>query len=524
MLLRYYTKIFLFGSLLITNCIAYAQTNILPIEKSFNLWYESDLMAQNDSFHSCIYPRVISEMSNYSVVNNDFYLQKKSDLLTSLMNGYPLQFFSKRLSFYPIINWTESLTKSSERPYYQSIGIGSEINFNTNWSAGFDLYGVRQNLDILEKAQFENTGYIREGGKMSSSEGSPFTYLNWGGYMAYQAGRYFRLQIGKGVHFLGDGYRSLWLSDNASSFPYAQISANLGKLRYIVLYQFLKDIYVGSHNNTEEQKYSVSHLLSWNIGKRLNLNLFETVVWGDRLDNGGLRGFDFNYWNPLIFYRPVEYSLGSADNILMGAGGRIRIFKNTHLYGQVIVDEFNLSELLARSGSWFNKFGYQAGVKSYNLLDIEGLFVRAEYNRIRPFTYSHRGGLANYGHLYRPLAHPFGANLNEYLALINYQTGRWQFQAKAILTMFGTDRDSLNMGQNIYRPYQDNRQDNGNTLLQGNLNRLIDIEMKASYIINPMYGFRVETGFRWLRWNDENEVSSQPYLFFGLRTNVFSLR
>lgn len=44
-------------------------------------------------------------------------------------------------------------------------------------------------------------------------------------------------------------------------------------------------------------KFMTHHYLSWNATKRLNIGLFESVLWQD--DNQ--RGFDFNYVNPVIF-------------------------------------------------------------------------------------------------------------------------------------------------------------------------------------------------------------------------------
>ena len=60
------------------------------------------------------------------------------------------------------------------------------------------------------------------------------------------------------------------------------------------------------------------------------------------------RGFDPNYANPFIFYRPVEFSVGSSDNALVGANIKITPFKNHIFYTQFIFDEFLLSEIKSR--------------------------------------------------------------------------------------------------------------------------------------------------------------------------------
>ncbi|HEY0058701.1 MAG TPA: hypothetical protein VGB56_06170, partial [Flavisolibacter sp.] len=71
----------------------------------------------------------------------------------------------------------------------------------------------------------------------------------------------------------------------------------------------------------------------------------------------------------------------------------------------------------------------------------------------RPFTYSHRDSVANYTHYNQPLAHPLGANFNEWIALARYQPApRWNLQAKVIYYKQGRDTGSVSFGSNIFLP------------------------------------------------------------------------
>lgn len=56
------------------------------------------------------------------------------------------------------------------------------------------------------------------------------------GYVSYSSNKHFNFQVGHGKHFVGDGYRSLLLSDNALNYPYARITSTFGKLQYTNLY------------------------------------------------------------------------------------------------------------------------------------------------------------------------------------------------------------------------------------------------------------------------------------------------
>ena len=66
------------------------------------------------------------------------------------------------------------------------------------------------------------------------------------------------------------------------------------------------------------RKYTTTHYLSWAISKRVNLSFFDAIVWSATDSAGNYRGFDAQYLNPIIFMRPVEFSIGSPDNALMG--------------------------------------------------------------------------------------------------------------------------------------------------------------------------------------------------------------
>ena len=79
------------------------------------------------------------------------------------------------------------------------------------------------------------------------------------------------------------------------------------------------DINYFSNNNQMgyPKKYMSSHYLSLNATKRFSLSLYEAVVW--RMNHApGSSGFDVNYLNPIAMLRPIEFSVNSPDNVLVG--------------------------------------------------------------------------------------------------------------------------------------------------------------------------------------------------------------
>ena len=85
--------------------------------------------------------------------------------------------------------------------------------------------------------------------------------------------------------------------------------------------------------------------LDLNIGKKnkLTVSIFETVMWAPSAS----RGYELAYLNPVLFIRPVENSLGSPDNVLLGSNVRWKINQQNTLYGQVMLDELLLDEVRA---------------------------------------------------------------------------------------------------------------------------------------------------------------------------------
>ena len=117
------------------------------------------------------------------------------------------------------------------------------------------------------------------------------------------------------------------------------------------------------------KKYAAIHHLDIALTKWLNMGLYEAVVFG-RKDH-----FEFGYLNPIIFYRSIEFQNGSFDNSLAGLDLKANVAKKFQLYGQLVLDEFVLSEITKNRGYWANKWAIQAGVKYIDAFGISKLDV-----------------------------------------------------------------------------------------------------------------------------------------------------
>ncbi len=349
------------------------------------------------------------------------------------------------------------------------------------------------------------------------------------GHISYTPSKYFNIQLGHGKTFLGDGYRSLFTSDNASPYPFFKINTTFWKLKYTNTWMSLRDVRPEvTEDGSFRTKYMANHYLSYNITKRLNIGLFESVIW----QNDNNRGFDVNYLNPIIFYRAIEFSTGSrGGNALIGLSAKYKVNDRINAYGQLIIDEFSGSDVFGGKGSYKNKTGYQLGLKYYDAFGLKNLFLQAEYNRVRPYTYSHNTVVLNYGHNNQSMAHTLGANFSEVIGIARYQKGRIYGDAKFIVAKrgfeFNTAEDSFFYGGNIYGTEDDRVADEGNDLAQGNTTQFFHAEIQAGYVINPATNLKIYGSFIYRNFSPKVETETvfknqTTWLNFGIRTDLFN--
>jgi hypothetical protein len=301
-------------------------------------------------------------------------------------------------------------------------------------------------------------------------------YFDARGYITFNAAKFIDFQLGYDKNFIGNGYRSLFLSDWGNSNLFAKINTKIWKLNYQNIFMELMPQFKKSGDKLLPRKYAAMHHLSMNVTKWLNVGLFEGVVFG-RQDH-----FDFQYLNPIIFYRHIEGTVGSPDNALAGLDFKANVAHRLQFYGQFLLDEFILKEVKNNPTSWVNKFGIQAGVKYIDAFGIKNMDLQFETNRVRPFTYSHNDTIANYTHYNQPLAHPLGANFQEFIGILDYQpANKWHIYARAIYYNQGLDSAGINFGGNIFRDYTTRSSNDGFKMAGGKKGSCFNGVLQVSY-------------------------------------------
>ncbi|MCS6974640.1 MAG: hypothetical protein NZM13_09160 [Cyclobacteriaceae bacterium] len=316
-----------------------------------------------------------------------------------------------------------------------------------------------------------------------------YDFLQARGHISFEATKHINIQFGHDRFFTGNGYRSLILSDFAPPAWFVKGNVQVWKLNYLFsTFQMTGNVRGGpgglrSVSGGYPQKFMAYHHLHLNIGKRLTVGVFESVVFNSD-DSTGRTPLRLDYLNPVIFFRAIEQQNGSSDNVLLGVDVKWNATKGIQLYGQFVLDELIIENLRAGNGWWGNKFAAQAGTKYINAFGLPNLDLQAEVNVVRPYTYTHNTLYGSYSHYRQSLAHPLGANLFEVAGIVRYQpVDRLFITAKVIRTVTGRDDGSTNFGGDILKDSGTREQDFGNKIGQGFRNTIRFVSFTATYQI-----------------------------------------
>jgi len=345
-----------------------------------------------------------------------------------------------------------------------------------------------------------------------------YDYLNSQGYVAFNLTPHLGVQWGYGRNFIGNGYRSLLLSDFSNNYLYLKLNWQVGRFHYQNLFGELKALSANGLPGDQvlPRKYLAAHHLSIDLTPRMNIGFFEAIVYHRN------NQLELSYLNPIILYRSAELGLGSPDNVLIGIDGRWDVFRRVQLYGQLMLDEFVFKELFVeRRGWWANKFGIQAGAKYFDVFGVDHLDLQAEFNAVRPYTYTHRDSSSSYSHYSQPLAHPLGANFAELMFRAQYRPApRWFLDARAFLMVQGEEAPGQNFGANVLLPHTTRVADYGVNWFQGVRSETVLGVLDVGYQLRHNFWIEAQALLREKTSDDGGRNASTRVFNVGIRWNV----
>lgn len=523
-------------SLFSLNNVAFAQTPNQNIPYSYQFYQKlnSSVYDINSSFHSSIRGYyaddsvLVAQYQSLMKLGVDS-LNKRSWVRRKLTDEHLVNFkgddYNVYLDFLPDFQigreFKESKTTWLNTRGFQIGGdIGKQFSF---YASAYENQGVFANY----VTDFINTNQVVPSEMTGKLDGKTKDWSYASALLSFTANKHLNIALGYDKNFIGDGYRSMLLSDVAANYSFLRLRASLGNVQYQTIFAYMLD--PGAERFTEDRrlgdrgKWMAAHYLDWNITKRFSAGFFQAVTWADA-EKEGKRGFDFNYVHPFIFLRSVESAnTTSPDKMRLGINLKYEILDKTTLYGQFMFDEFTAREIFSSNGYWANKHAIQVGFRGSDLFKVPRLNYLAEFNTAKPYTYAHFDRVSNYAAMNQPLAHPFGANFREFLGLLNYSYKRFDFQGQMIYANYGEDPAGLNYGKNIFLSYETRVQDYGVSTGQGIKTNLFFTEAKVSYLINPKYNLRAEVGGIIRKESSALTNQNTSLITFGIRSTFRNL-
>lgn len=357
---------------------------------------------------------------------------------------------------------------TNTRGFIASGTIGKDFYFET-------LFAENQSFFPYYIANINKQTKVVPGqGRYKVFKTTGYDYAFSSGFISYQPFKRLNIQLGHGKQKIGNGYRSLLLSDNAFNYPYIRITSEWlkGRLQYTNIYAVMMNLTTGGaktppHTENLFQKKAASfQYLSYNVNKRINIGLFQGMIW-NAADSMNRQHLEWQYFNPVIFTNLGFYGLNNKNNIVIGANANVKITSKISAYGQFMGDDFSNTSKLG------NAFGYQVGIKYFDAFFLKNLMLQVEYNDVAEGSYnSPLSAYSNqsYSHYNQPLGYTLGYG-KELVLLGDYKYKRFFLNAKLNLQWLTLNKYDLY--NNTYTA------------------------CKLGYTINTAYNFNVSLGYNY---------------------------
>jgi hypothetical protein len=453
-------RFFILCLILVTFSGSWAQTTFLPLwAKEGWLLDRMEIKAQNDRNlnHSTVKPLMRKAYVGVADSFRQLLLAGKNPIKLSKVDQYNLNRFQannsefSRFDTLSMPDWKSkkdflgflwptkgNMIEVDEKDFYLSINpaINQQQSIETDFDRrvfvnskglilrgliaekiGFHLYATdNQEQGPLQFRQFvdSNRAVPGAGYNKSFKRGVGRDYFDARGSVSWNVTNYINMQFGFDQHFIGNGYRSLYMSNFAPPNLFLKFNTRYGKFNYTNIFSELYAPIQPSGDGLYPKQYAATHHLSFNATPWLTLGAFESVVFGE------MNVIKLTHFQPVIFLNSLLRDKDGNTNSMVGLDVKANLVKHVQVYGQYVLQGFNG----ARENSaefWGNRFGFQAGAKYVDAFGLKNLDLQAEVNQVRPFTFSSPVNAGSWTNYRQSLAHPMGSNFREFVGILRYQ-------------------------------------------------------------------------------------------------------
>ena len=514
--------------LLLFACSSKAQLMYQPYSYQFYQKLNNSVYSPSNTLHTALKPYVIGDSSAIRPLYDSLLMLKKDNsgkswLYRKIFRQHLMEGTDKEYTFFldylPDLQIGREFEQSktlwlNTRGYQLGGTIGSKFFF---YSSGYENQGKFAGYEtdyINAVGVIPGEAYDKSGGK-DTKDWSNVTAL-----IGYMPGKNISFELGEDKTFIGDGYRSVLLSDYASAYPLLRIKAELGKhVQYMAMWAYMEDqeaIQFNSFSNNR-RKWAALHYIDWNINSRASIGFFNALIAEEANDLGQAHGFDANYINPVFFISSLGPSNPAPDHTLFGFNGKYKVLDKTTLYGQFLFDQ------ASSAGNNGGRNAWQLGLRGSDLFKVNKLNYLFEYNTSKPYTYSNQYPIVDYAELSEPLADPLGANFKELIGIVNYSIGKFDLQGQINYAKYGLNTAGINYGKDITLTDNANLPSSIGSTGQGLSTTLKYAEGTVAYLLNPKYNLRLEIGGLVRQATNSQSDTKTAMIVFGLRSTFRDL-
>jgi len=495
----------------------YAQQQLLPLGELYQNEINFNINKTNLSVNTGFKPLLKSEVLSIFNIDSAIYHTQNAD---RFFTKHKRNWLYRKLFFedFVYVN-TKEFTLSVNPLFYLETG---KVSGNDSTNFFINTRGIEIKGDIGKKisyystfrenqARFRDYVYNRtwqrlvvpgQGAiKKNNKDLSLYDFSSASAYLSYTPFEWLNVRLGQDKNFIGEGHRSLFLSDNAMNYPFINLSFNYKKFKYVTMFTQFRD-FEGAIYLYHFQKHGAFNYLSYNYNNRIEIGLFEGVIYRTTDTSEYVNKFPADFFIPVIGVRTAINGFAADNNVLAGIDMKLKISDYIQLYGQFAVDDPKQQ-----------KFAYQGGFKIFDLLfsEIKNLkwYLQAEYNAASPRTYSHvRLKYQTWSHYNQELAVPFGADFSEIFLTsdIHYKNLVFNFKYNYVsLNRNGTFSDIYMLDNNTY-------------LLMPEKKIVSHKILSLSYIINRRTDLQIYAGADFRISEVGGTKNTEKYIMFGLKT------
>jgi hypothetical protein len=421
--------------------VGFSQQKMLPQHVYFK---DQFVRLSKDKSITTLYPANESQL-NLHHINRDSSLQYY-EVFDWLFKKHWVEIRNKQghLSISPLVDGSfgkEQIDTTRSTLLRNTRGVFVEGQLLDKFSFSFSFAENQAQFMEYETRYLYAAGekYVSNGGYLTTNAVIPgaartkpfkengFDYAYSIGSVRYAASKVLSFEAGNNGHFVGNGYRSLLLSDHSTAAPYVKADWKFApRWTYSFIAKrtnnlYRKPVYQTVEAPYENKLFTVAYL-SFKASEQFTMSLFTAGanLRGDSLVKHPLQA---SMWIPVpglntdLFQRKNSTLNGIAGINLDYA------LKKQRIYGQVVIDKVSATHL----------FAGQLGVHFFDLANIPNLHVQSEINYVPPFFYASENPKLAYSHYQLPSAHPRGNNFLEGIIRMDYEYKRFFLQSKSIL-------------------------------------------------------------------------------------------